>query len=233
MRYPTFPKGLKRSDISEKHATIFWKKVDVTDADSCWIWRGYVADNGYGSFTIAGKPPRGAHRYAYVLTKGDLKLGEMVCHKCDNPLCVNPCHLFAGTQKENLHDMMAKLRHPFGQKNGNSKLTEADVISIRREYDAGGTSHQKLADKWGLSRVWVQKILYKIAWSRTVDLSSNSTKNTNNHPAPSGEKLECHGISGVGEGYGSEAGFCGRGEHAGASIDTVNDDLDLTRKAVG
>jgi hypothetical protein len=164
MRYPTFPKALKRSAYSQKHCDLFWKKVGISDADACWPWLAHVDEHGYGRFTVRDTPPRGAHRVAFVLTKSDLKHGEMVCHKCDNPICCNPCHLFAGSQKENLHDMMAKLRHSFGEKNGNSKFTEADVAAIRREYAAGGTSHAKLGIKWGCSRKWIQEILYGRAW---------------------------------------------------------------------
>lgn len=93
----------------------FWAKVQMGRAGDCWLWRASVGRNGYGQFTWASRygrqRPVGAHRVAYELTRG-LIVGEamLVCHTCDTPLCVNPSHLFLGTQTDNMQDASAKGR---------------------------------------------------------------------------------------------------------------------------
>ncbi len=86
---------------------IFWRKVIKTD--NCWLWNGPVDARGYGETMIKHKPKR-AHRLAYEYTHGAIPPGLYVCHHCDNPLCVNPDHLFLGTAKDNTTDMVNKGR---------------------------------------------------------------------------------------------------------------------------
>lgn len=90
----------------------FWKKVDVRGADECWEWQGFVAPNGYGRFD-GGL----AHRFSWVLANGAIPeandyspFGYLILHKCDNRSCVNPNHLFLGTQQDNIQDQVAKGR---------------------------------------------------------------------------------------------------------------------------
>lgn len=112
----------------------FWAKVNVAGPDDCWIWTAGISQiHGYGKFTIKkqGISDIGAHRYSWILANGSIPDGMMICHICDNPPCVNPNHLFLGTAKDNAIDCVRKNRSARGERNGNSKLNEADVLKIK------------------------------------------------------------------------------------------------------
>lgn len=157
----------KQKPLSER----FWSYVDISD--KCWNWTGPVTNYGYGRLHVGGRDGRdvGAHRIAWELLKGKIPSGLFVCHHCDNPRCVNPAHLFLGTQFDNMRDAGRKGRLPqqkyvgfcSGMRNGRSKLTDDDVRSIRKEYPLL-CSHRKLAAKFGVSRSLIRFILNGENW---------------------------------------------------------------------
>lgn len=89
-------------------ATRFWAHVEK--GPGCWLWTGARTWSGHGTFNVGAKKFDRAHRVAYRLVHGAIPDGLVVCHQCDNPPCVNPAHLWLGTQGDNLRDMMAKGR---------------------------------------------------------------------------------------------------------------------------
>lgn len=149
----------------------FWNKVDMGDPKDCWEWLAGKSSTGYGAFWIpAGfsQPGRtvGAHRVAWTLTYGPIPKGLWVLHRCDNPGCVNPYHLFLGTHEDNQADAARKGRMAYGERNASSKLTEEEVRRIRELYATGKWTWQKLADKFGISDVQVGHIIHREQWAR-------------------------------------------------------------------
>jgi len=105
------------------------KFTPVTET-GCWLWEAGVKSNGYGQFTLLGKEER-AHRASYKLFIGDIPEGQQVLHKCDNPLCVNPNHLFLGSVQDNMQDKVGKNRHRHGLNHPCTTLSEKDVLTIK------------------------------------------------------------------------------------------------------
>lgn len=109
-----------------------------------------------------------AHRAAYELFVGPIPVGMWVLHRCDNPPCVNPHHLFLGTNTDNVHDMIAKGRNRTGESHTNAKLTESDVNEIRRIYERGDMERgaRPLARKYGVSSTAISNIVQGRVWTR-------------------------------------------------------------------
>lgn len=148
----------------------FWSKVRVLGVDECWLWTAGTTSNGYGAFWLNGKHKR-AHSIAWKFYNGDLPPDKpYVLHHCDTPACVNPRHLYAGTQQDNVNDMMRRgrqapteLKRHLGEKNGRAKLTEDKVREIRVLYASGEFSYRALGKRFGVSCQLVSQIVnYKI-----------------------------------------------------------------------
>lgn len=134
--------------------------------NGCWIWMKFL-HRGYGRFALKRAVKIiPAHRYSYQLHRGvELTAEDVVCHKCDNPTCVNPEHLFVGTQEENVHDAMMKGRHCAGERHGMAKLTLTDVETIRAAY-AHGMPCSRLAVDYGISVRHTYKIIRNELWKK-------------------------------------------------------------------
>jgi len=147
------------------------KKLAVEiDGNDCWnVISHQPKDTGYIAFTRNGKHIR-IHRYIYEKYFGPIPKGLFVCHSCDNRKCINPKHLWLGTNRENLQDMIEKGRNNnqklsvLGEDNSQAKLTEKDIISIRKERKTGLTM-KSLAQKYNVSDSNIHRIIHRQLWS--------------------------------------------------------------------
>lgn len=142
----------------------FWSKVAKGAPNECWEWLG--ARRGHAGMQYgcikAGPWSEGAHRVSYALAHGvSLDALDHVIHTCDNPGCVNPAHLRAGTRQDNVDDMVSKRRHPFGERAGRAKLTSEDVNAIR----ASAARGVDLANKYGVTPDQISRIRHHRSWS--------------------------------------------------------------------
>jgi hypothetical protein len=143
----------------------FWKKVDIVDClDSCWEWKRGKDKDGYGHFSILGTG-YGSHRIAYQLHNKIIIVSSSICvlHKCDNPPCCNPHHLWLGRQLDNAIDMMNKGRFTFyyGKYNGGAKYTHAQIKLIRRLWITGNYTLVELGELVGISKSQVFNIVHQ------------------------------------------------------------------------
>jgi hypothetical protein len=147
--------------------TRFWSKVARGDDADCWRWLGHIEQNGYGRIGIHRRM-YWAHRVAWTLTHGEIPPRTDVCHRCDNPPCVNPAHLFLGSHRQNMADAWAKGRVPppplhQGERQHNAKLTAAQVREMRGRLRAG-EARAALARAFTVSRATVDGIAAGKTW---------------------------------------------------------------------
>ena len=160
--HPTPPAGAQQVGTPQEAAFLSM----VRKTRSCWLWLGAKNEKGYGiGRRIRGLDKRGAHQQAWMLfTKTSIPKGMCVCHRCDNPPCVNPAHLFLGTVAENAHDRWRKGRFPVdGEKNPQAKLTEEGVRYIRLHHQLGVVSHV-IAKQVGVDSSTVRRVARGEAW---------------------------------------------------------------------
>lgn len=157
----------------------FWRKVDRRGPDECWLWMGGRTTRGYGQvYLFSIGPTTGpqhirarAHCVAWELTNGHIPDGLNVCHNCptgDNPSCVNPKHLFLGTQAQNIHDAIRKGRfHAFGRQ----KLDAEQVRQIRA-LARQGLTHKAIGERFGIRRHSVCGIVNYRSWQHLDPLDA-------------------------------------------------------------
>lgn len=146
----------------------FWSKVNMSEG--CWDWQGGLISSGYGSAYHPKLGPQAAHRLAWILTNGDIPKGLYVLHKCDNKKCVNPDHLYLGTQKKNLEDAKLHGLTNTGTKHWSSTLTESEVLLIRKMHKSG-SSIRLLADIFNQTYKNVWQIVNNKRWQHLKDES--------------------------------------------------------------
>ncbi len=147
----------------------FWSKVDIKGDSECWEWKKYIDRPGYGKFWFEERWQQ-AHRIAFILSGGIISEEKPhVLHKCDNPKCVNPSHLYAGNQTDNMRDRSARGRWRGGEQNGEkshyAKLTNGDVLKIRHLCDTTSLSQDKIALMFGVSRANIGYIKDRKSWT--------------------------------------------------------------------
>lgn len=140
----------------------FMDKVIPEPNSGCWLWDANTHHKtGYGMFSLKNKTYQ-AHRVSYKFFVADFDDNEKILHKCDNRCCVNPSHLFKGTQKDNVLDMYSKGREPkkLRENNGNSKLTEHDILVIRSSSKSGC----ELAREYGVTSTAIYHVKHNRSW---------------------------------------------------------------------
>ena len=166
-------------------STILWRRAVarfatryVVAESGCWVWAGSKSADGYGKFSVGTKDWR-AHRFSWTSRRGPIPDGQLVLHSCDNPPCVNPDHLFLGSQLDNRADCSAKGRAATGPENGArlyperlargerqglAKLTAAQVGDIRARYRTGQYRQTDLSAIFGISPATVAQIVTLKTW---------------------------------------------------------------------
>jgi hypothetical protein len=141
----------------------FWSKVRV--GDGCWEWTAPLADKGYGRFAASTGAMVYAHRWTYAKVHGPIPSGMSVCHRCDNPRCVRPSHLFIGMHAENMADMGRKGRQrgPRGATHHSAKLNAHAIGDIKAAH-ASGETFTAIAARFGVSRHTVYCIVRGKTW---------------------------------------------------------------------
>lgn len=159
-------RGVHARPLNER----FFEKL-IFGMSNCWYWAGHVDGIGYGRFAALGENK--AHRVSYRMFHGDIPEGMKVLHRCDVMACVNPDHLFLGTQMDNVADMIAKGRQRFampkhGVDNPRSKLTPHEVRAMRELYAEGNHSYKLIGRIFGIATMNAYRVINRQLW-KTVE----------------------------------------------------------------
>ena len=160
--------GPKPRPVAER----FWDHVRKGDLDECWEWTGARERAGYGFLHASHRPRRWwkAHRVSWEIHFGAIPQGACVLHRCDNPPCVNPRHLWLGSRRDNNRDRVRKGRghKQHGEANTNAKLSAADLPAIRRLHERGMTQ-EKIAEVFSISQPQISRVLRGESWGHLRD----------------------------------------------------------------
>lgn len=137
-----------------RYGAPFWESVQFTE--SCWLWTGAINSDGYGTALVSEK----AHRVAWQMVNGPIPDGLHVLHHCDVRHCVNPDHLFLGTNADNVADKLAKNRHRRGEASPRACLTECDVQAIRQDSRDNAT----IGREYGVTTTTIWQIKHRVRW---------------------------------------------------------------------
>jgi len=156
----TKSRGLRGGSLEKR----FWMRVEKHEG--CWRWTGMLSWNGYGRFmlTESGRRREAAHRVSWRIHYGNIPSGMSVLHRCDNPCCVNPAHLFLGTAADNAADKVAKGRQARRASHGRTKLSEADVAKIRWYLERGLDTQVAIGRLFGVSNQVIYGIKHGKTW---------------------------------------------------------------------
>jgi hypothetical protein len=156
----------------ERQAAAFrlWSRVTM-EPSGCWVWPGSTRTSGYGNIRLRDRLIS-THRLSYLLSAGSIPAGLIICHSCDNRLCCNPVHLFAGTYSDNLNDCISKGRFRLssvmgkrGEKNKASKLTYAKAVDIRSL--KGTMSFKKIGKLFGVGPTCIADVMKGKRWKQS------------------------------------------------------------------
>jgi predicted XRE-type DNA-binding protein len=161
MNIPTTPERFKaKLDIFSP------APVHQPSLGNCWEWKGSKNNTGYGKSSLKSKPML-CHRISHVLFIGPIPPGAQVLHKCDNPACCRPAHLFLGNHRSNMKDMWAKRRHQSnrGEENGRAILTKERADQIRMCYKNREMNQVQLAKRFGVSQPTISLVVRNELWN--------------------------------------------------------------------
>jgi HNH endonuclease len=149
------------------------RRLIIDKKTECWNWQG-TKRAGYGGLTIGSRVDGtrktvSAHRLSFEIFNGQIPDGTEICHSCDNPACINPKHLFAGTRQENVNDRENKGRNkaPIGEINGQAKLTVTDVLSAKRLRQKG-LIYMAIAQRFEVDKRTIMRAIKGEQWAHVA-----------------------------------------------------------------
>lgn len=157
------------ADLAERLEYTGWTEIlRRPDLGPCWEWNGFRTKTRYGQISVGDSKKTHASRIAYIAWVGPIEDGQFACHHCDNPPCINPAHLFAGTPKDNSEDCANKGRIPHGERQWGHKLTEDEVRTIRAAYATGMSTQAAMARRYGVSTSNINAVIHGKTWARVA-----------------------------------------------------------------